>query len=1271
VLFIGGIQALSDFRRAKLLKSLQALNPNIKSVDAEYLHVVDTQDLSSEETGRLKQLVTYGTPLASKPSGSLYLALPRPGTISPWSSKATDIARNSGLDKVNRIERGTAYYLEGIESGQEDVAALLHDRMTETVIYDQKDAEQLFKKEQPRKLTHVDILKNGAGGLEEANESMGLALDPDEINYLLKTFKDLNRNPSDVELMMFAQINSEHARHKLFNANWVIDGQNQPKSLFNMIKNTHEKNNKGVLSAYTDNAAILEGPTGGRFFPGSDGVFSDHQEPIHLVIKAETHNHPTAISPSPGAATGIGGEVRDEAATGIGAKTKMGLSGYSVSNLNIKGSIRPWEKPYGKPERIASALDIMLEAPIGGASFANEFGRPNLAGYFRTFEQTYRDQVWGYHKPIMIAGGLGNIRQPHIKKHELPDDSLIIVLGGPAMLIGLGGGAASSMQAGASQESLDFASVQRGNGEMERRTQEVIDRCWGLGETNPILSIHDVGAGGLCNAVPELVHGAGKGANIELRDIPNAEPGLSPLEIWCNEAQERYVLAINSKDLAGFKDICERERCPFAVIGKVTSDKNLVLSDSLFKDRPINLPTAVLFDNPAKQTRTVEAKSQAISKLDFTGIDLSDAIERVLKLPAVGSKQFLITIGDRTVGGLVARDQMVGPWQVPASDVAVSASSFDSNTGEAMAMGERTPLALLNAEAAARIAIGEAITNLAAADIKDIEDIKLSANWMAAAGHDSEDQYLYDSVKTVGEEFCPELGICIPVGKDSLSMRTLWQENSQSKSVISPVSLIVSGFSPVQDVTKTLTPELDKDASSPLVLIDLSSTSALGGSALAQVYNRMGGETPDVNAPDLKQFFSSIVKLKRSGKILAYHDRSDGGLLTTLVEMAFASRSGLDIDLSKLTGDPLSKLFSEGLGAVIQVKEADLASVIELFGDKAKVVAKVRSDQQIIILDEQELYSSTRANLQKMWSETSYLIQKLRDNPASSDQEYATIEDDEDPGLSPVTTVDISTGSYKSKPKVAIFREQGVNGEVEMAAAFTKAGFTAVDVHLNDIISGRHNLDDFKGIAACGGFSYGDVLGAGEGWAKSILYSDDLRKLFSKFFTREDTFTLGVCNGCQVFASLKDLIPGAENWPTFLKNTSEQFEARLVMAQINDTPSIFLKGMAGSRLPVPTAHGEGRAAFTSSEDLKAVKSKGLVSMQYVDNLGKVTETYPANPNGSPEGITGLTTPDGRATIIMPHPERVFLSKQLSWHPKDWGEESPWFNLFVNARKWVG
>ncbi|QQS19431.1 phosphoribosylformylglycinamidine synthase [Candidatus Saccharibacteria bacterium] len=1324
-----GVNAISDFRAKNLLKQLQSVDKHIGSVTAEYVHFINgDKKLSSHEDKELSKLLAYDTPYNGARSGELFLVTPRPGTISPWSSKATDIGHNAGLSSIKRIERGTAYYIESsrpIERGT--IEPLLHDRMTEAVLDSLSSAKALFAEPSPKPLIIVNVLEGGKNALEKANTEQGLALSADEIEYLVAAYTELGRNPSDAELMMFGQVNSEHCRHKIFNADWVIDGKPQPKSLFKMIRNTFERGGEDVLSAYSDNAAVIAGPVADRFFPNPEThEYGYSKEPIHTVIKVETHNHPTAIAPFPGAATGTGGEIRDEGATGRGAKPKMGLAGFSVSNLNLPGAGQPWEKPYGKPSRITSPLGIMIDAPLGGAAFANEFGRPNLAGYFRTFEQHDGQSVRGYHKPIMIAGGLGNIRDQHVQKGKLKAGDKIIILGGPAMLIGLGGGAASSMQTGASSADLDFASVQRGNGEMERRAQEVIDTCWASSE-NPIVMIHDIGAGGYCNAVPELVHDAGLGAEVELRNIDNADPGMSPMEIWCNEAQERYVIGLREADVERFASICKRERCPFTVIGTATDKDRLVVHDNLLDNDTVDLPMSTLFGKPPKMTRTYTSVLAQTASFNTANIDIEEAVERVLHVPAVGSKKFLITIGDRTVTGLITRDQMVGPWQVPVSDVAVSAVGFTSNHGEAMTMGERTPLAVSNAPASGRMAVAETITNMLAADVKKLSDIKLSANWMAAAGQGSEDQALYDTVHILGEDFCPALGLTIPVGKDSLSMRSTWTDGKEAKSVTSPLSLIITGFSPVTNVTKTLTPQLDTTTDSLLMFVDLSGgQTRMGGSALAQAYNQTGDKTPDADPTLLKSFFNSLTKLKADGKILAYHDRSDGGILTTLCEMAFASRCGLDIKIAALPGETIEKLFNEELGVVIQVKSTDEKTVSRVFGDSAYTIGKPTKTQDIVFSDGQKIvYKSTRAQLEQWWAETSYLIQKLRDNPACADQEYALINHDNNPGLNPLlklrdksyelrvaalrqqtnegtplterahTASEQRAGErrllsseakktpqegqaslqkdkkrYINRPQIAILREQGVNGQIEMAAAFNRAGFLAVDVHLNDLITGTTKLDDFSGLVACGGFSYGDVLGAGGGWAKTILFDPKLRAQFKAFFERPNTFSLGVCNGCQMLSELKELIPGADNWPRFLQNRSERFEARLPQIRLNESPSIFFKGMAGSVLPIPVAHGEGYAAFASKQEQQSAVKSCLVSAQFVDDNHKPTEVYPTNPNGSPEGITALTTPDGRATIMMPHPERAFMTRQLSWHPSDWPEDSPWLQMFVNAHDWV-
>jgi phosphoribosylformylglycinamidine synthase len=1276
-----GVSAQSSFKKNKLLERLRNIDRSVSDVNSEFVHFVQTRrELSEDDVDLIKQLVDYGPKFDSVVRGQQFFVIPRIGTISPWSSKATDIAHNTGVGGVERIERGIAYYIDGLRpENVPSVVAILHDRMTETVITDINDAETLFENQKPEEFAVIPLLEKGEAVVRTANTKLGLALADDEIEYLVTAYQRMKRNPSDVELMMFAQVNSEHCRHKIFNAEWTIDGQKQPKSLFKMIKNTNEKGGEDVISAYTDNAAIIRGPSVTSLWSNPEtGVYEQQTEPIHMVIKAETHNHPTAIAPNPGAATGTGGEIRDEAATGRGGRSKIGLSGYSVSNLEIPGHQLPWEKSYGKPERISSALDIILEAPIGAASFANEFGRPALTGYFRTMQIDDGNQTWGYHKPIMIAGGLGLIRDSQVDKKRLPVGTLVIVLGGPAMLIGLGGGAASSMESGNSEATLDYASVQRGNGEMERRAQEVINSCWTLGENSPILSIHDVGAGGLSNALPELVHDSDRGADFELRDIPCAEPGLSPLQIWCNEAQERYVLGIEPKDLDRFSKMCVRERCPFAVVGTITEEKQLVLRDRHFANSPVDIPMDVLFGKPPKMSKTVLRAKPLTKTFNTCNISINETVERVLRLPAVASKKFLITIGDRTVSGLVVRDQMVGPWQVPVADVAVTANSFYDLSGQAMAMGERTPLAISNAPAASRIAIAEAVLNIAAADVRSLTDIKLSANWMAAVASGMEDEKLFDAVKAVGEDFCPTLGITIPVGKDSLSMRSNWQAGEIQKNVTSPVSLIISAFAQVSSVEKTLTPELNQIESTKLLFVDLSGGhERLGGSALSQVYNAFESNTPDCNPETLKAFINRLIALKDQGLILAYHDRSDGGLFTTLAEMAFASRSGLDIDVTSLTRNPLQGLFNEELGVVLQVRSKDFAKVTGELKDIAGLsVASIgspnASGEIVISHDKKEIYRASRIYLEKMWSETSYHLQKMRDNPVCADSEFELISHKSDLGLAISRyAFSLKPKTFKSRPKIAILRDEGVNGHVEMAAAFDRAGFTSVDVHLNDLISGKFNLQDFRGIAASGGFSYGDVLGAGEGWAKTILMHSELREAFSIFFNRKDTFTFGACNGCQMLTALQELIPGTAHWPkVFARNLSEQFEAREVLTKIIASSSILFKDMGGAILPVPIAHGEGRALYDSEDDL--LQAQPAIVARYVDGTGELTDIYPSNPNGSMGGIVGVTSEDGRATILMPHAERAFLNRQLSWHPKNWQDDSsPWFKLFMNAREWVG
>ncbi|HRZ24462.1 MAG TPA: phosphoribosylformylglycinamidine synthase, partial [Candidatus Contendobacter sp.] len=1235
-----GSPALSLFRRQKLLTALRQRVSTITDVYAEFVHFVDGS-LTTHDREVLDRLLRYGPTatqhhLTGEPT---FLVIPRPGTISPWSSKATDIAHNCGLQHVRRIERGVAYYLEAAPPLTADHLAalrpLLHDRMTEAVLGPDDDPAVLFAHAEPAPLATVDVLGGGREALMTANRTLGLALSEDEIDYLLDSFTRLGRNPTDVELMMFAQANSEHCRHKIFNADWIVDGVKQDRSLFAMIRHTHHCHPDDVLSAYSDNAAVMTGFPAGRFFPDpADGEYRYHPEDVHILMKVETHNHPTAISPFPGAATGSGGEIRDEGATGRGAKPKAGLCGFSVSNLRIPDFIQPWEQDYGKPGRIASALDIMLEGPIGAAAFNNEFGRPNLAGYFRAFEEDGPDgQRRGYHKPIMIAGGLGNIRELHVHKAELPPGTAIVVLGGPAMLIGLGGGAASSMAAGSSHEDLDFASVQRGNPEIQRRAQEVIDRCVALGDNNPILSIHDVGAGGLSNAVPEIVHGAERGGSFELRAVPNDDPGMTPMQIWCNEAQERYVLAIAAEGLATFEALCQRERCPYAVIGVATREPELTVTDRQFSSQPVALPMNVLFGKPPKMLRdvaghSVEAPSPLVGEGWGGGLSLADAVARVLRFPAVADKSFLITIGDRTVTGLVCRDQMVGPWQVPVSDVAVTTTSFDVYTGEAMAMGERTPLAVLNAPASGRMAVGEAITNIAAARIEKLGDVKLSANWMAAAGHPGEDARLFDTVRAVGMELCPALGIAIPVGKDSLSMKTVWEADGVGKSVVAPLSLIVSAFAPVQDVRRTLTPQLRTDrGDSDLILIDLGrGKNRLGGSALAQVYNQWGDAVPDVDAPDdLKAFFTVIQELNAAGRLLAYHDRSDGGLLATLAEMMFAGGCGATILLDDLDDGPLGALFAEELGAVLQVRARDRRLVLARLaaaglGECSHAIGAPNGEDRLIIRYAGEIvFAASRAELRRLWSETSYRMQTLRDHPDCASEAFTAACDPPDPGLNvrltfnPAEDIAAPFLAEGARPRVAILREQGVNGQVEMAAAFDRAGFAAVDVHMSDLIAGRISLVDFHGIAACGGFSYGDVLGAGEGWAKSILFNPRARDEFAAFFARPDSFGLGVCNGCQMLSNLHELIAGTELWPRFVRNRVEQFEARLSLVEVLPSPSLFLRGMEGSRLPIAVAHGEGRAEFRDERGPGAALAAGLVALRFVDHFGQPADAYPANP----------------------------------------------------------
>lgn len=1290
---IRGAPALSMFRVQKLMEACENAALPIRQIYAEYVHLADLSELlDTNEYQQLEKILTYGPAIeAYIPQGSLLFVTPRPGTISPWSSKATDIAHNCGLGKVKRLERGIAYYVESdvlTAAQQQSLNALLHDRMVEVILDDFAKADVLFKRTKPAPFKSVNILGEGRRALEVANLEMGLALAEDEIDYLVENFVRLRRNPNDIELMMFAQANSEHCRHKIFNADWTIDAEVQPKSLFKMIKNTFEATPDHVLSAYKDNAAVMEGLVAGRFFPDPNGIYSYHTEPVHVLMKVETHNHPTAISPYPGAATGSGGEIRDEGATGRGSKPKAGLTGFTVSNLKIPGFVQPWEGNYGKPDRIVSALDIMTEGPLGGAAFNNEFGRPALVGYFRTYEQQVNShngvEVRGYHKPIMLAGGLGNIREQHVQKGDITVGAKLIVLGGPAMNIGLGGGAASSMASGQSSEDLDFASVQRENPEMERRCQEVIDRCWQLGDKNPIQFIHDVGAGGLSNAFPELVNDGDRGGLFNLRNVPSDEPGMSPLEIWCNESQERYVLAVAPENLALFTAICERERAPFAVVGEATAEKHLTLADSHFDNHPIDLPLEVLLGKAPKMSRDVVSAKAESPALAQDKIDVKEAVKRVLSLPTVADKTFLITIGDRTVTGLVNRDQMVGPWQVPVADCAVTAASFDTYAGEAMSMGERTPLALLDFGASARMAVAESIMNIAGTDIGSFKRIKLSANWMSAAGHPGEDAGLYEAVKAVGEELCPELSLTIPVGKDSMSMKTAWQQDGADKTVISPMSLVITAFGIVQDIRNTVTPELRTDkGETSLLLVDLAAGKhRLGGSCLAQVFGELGDIAPDLDdAALLRGFFETMQHLVAKKSVIAYHDRSDGGLFTTLVEMAFAGNTGLDIDLEDLNGTDLERLFNEELGAVLQVSRDNAAKIAAQFaiaGVPCHVIGTLATDQRITIKDgAREIFSDSRIALRTLWSETTYRMQALRDNPACALEEFKLKQDTSDLGLTVNLSFDPSTdiaAPYILKgaaPKMAILREQGVNSHVEMAAAFDRAGFESHDVHMSDILSGRISLDQFQGLVACGGFSYGDVLGAGEGWAKSILFNERARGEFSRFFERDSSFALGVCNGCQMLSNLKEIIPGSEHWPRFVRNRSERFEARFSLVEVQQNPSLFFQGMAGSRMPIAVSHGEGLAEFTSAKALAIAEASGTIALRFVNGKGDIVTQYPQNPNGSPNGLTGICSTDGRVTLMMPHPERVFRTVANSWHPDAWGEDSPWMRMFRNARVTLG
>ena len=1283
---LDGQAALSPFRLERLNARLDALHRGARVQASWFVCFIDA-DVAPEGEQRRRLLEVLEAKDSAAETASLWV-VPRLGTISPWSSKATDILHGAGF-AVRRVERGVAYQIAGLpEPGAPEydaMMAVLCDAMTQSVLHRIDQAGGLFLAGQPGELVHIPLGGDARAALAKANAELGLALAEDEIDYLAERYAELGRDPTDAELFMFAQANSEHCRHKVFNASWTLDGQPQDKSLFGMIKNTHQHSPAYTLSAYKDNAAVIEGSHGKRFFTDADGIWRRHGERIDYAIKVETHNHPTAIAPWPGAATGAGGEIRDEGATGRGAKPKAGLTGFSVSDLRIPGHPQPWEVERPLPPRMASAFEIMRDGPLGAAAFNNEFGRPCLGGYLRTYEhETGEAGVRrGYDKPIMIAGGLANIRSEHVQKLDIQPGHKVIVLGGPAMLIGLGGGAASSVASGTSSAELDFASVQRDNAEMERRCQQVIDSCWSLGDNNPIVSVHDVGAGGLSNAIPELLNDAGVGGVIDLSKVPCDDPSLSPMQVWSNESQERYVLGIAAERLAEFEAFCVRERCPYAVVGDATAERRLLVTDPRRNLTVIDLPMDVLFGKAPRMHRDARRVKPRIDVVpDLSGISMDEALRRVLRLPTVGSKSFLVTIGDRTVGGLNHRDPMVGPWQVPVADCAVTIADFDGYAGEAMAMAERAPVALLSSADAARLAVGEAITNLAAAPIASLGEVRLSANWMAAVNHPGEDAALFDAVKAVGMELCPELDISIPVGKDSLSMQTVWTDGDQPQRTIAPVSLVITGFARVSDVRRTLTPQLRLDrGDSDLWLLDLGGgRDRLGGSALTQVFNRGGGVPPDLDdAKYLKGLFELVQEANAAGLLLAYHDRSDGGAIVTLLEMAFAGHCGLEIQLEGWAEAALRALFNEELGAVVQVAQANreafeallvkhgLASMSYRIGHpKEKLGIKLfHGGEKQFAWKWTELFAA--------WNETSHHMQRLRDNPLGADAELEWRLDDADPGISPKLSFDPAddvAAPYIAKgarPRVAVLREQGVNGQVEMAAAFDRAGFDAVDVHMSDLASGRIKLADFRGFAACGGFSYGDVLGAGRGWATSIMYNELLRAEFTAFFADASKFALGVCNGCQMLSQLKDIIPGAQHWPKFLRNASEQYEGRVATLEVLDSPSIFFKGMAGSRIPVAVAHGEGRVSFP--QVCSPSKSGGAV--RFVDNRGRPTEHYPLNPNGSPGGLAGFTAADGRVTIMMPHPERVFRTAQMSWHPDHWGEDSPWMRMFRNARVWCG
>ncbi len=1288
-IILRGGRALSDFRAAALLERAGrlGLSSGLSRIDATVVYLVDAEAAPDQETWG-KALALLASSGRHEVSEHGFYVIPRKGTISPWSSKATDIFHNCGLTAIRRVERGLWYEVRDGSGRPLPLSALtallplLHDRMTQGVY---REVGDVFEHRQPAPLRTVDVLNRGREALVEANVSMGLALSSAEVDYLYAMCRDLGRNPTDVELVMFGQVNSEHCRHKIFKASWVVDGEAQEHSLFDMIRHTHAAHPAGTLSAYRDNSAVIEGFPD-RWFevdPAAPHAYRYGEAQADIMIKVETHNHPTAISPFAGAATGVGGEIRDEGATGIGGRSKAGLSGFMVSNLEVPGFVMPWERRQAEfPGRLATPLEIMIEGPIGGAGFGNEFGRPQLCGFFKTYEETHNGRQRGYHKPIMLAGGMGNIKRQHTGKRPLPVGACVIQLGGPAMRIGLGGGAASSMDTGSNAENLDFDSVQRDNAEMQRRCQEVISACMAMGEHNPILTIHDIGAGGLSNGCPELVEEVG--ARFELRRVHNEEISMSPMEIWCCEAQERYVLAVAREDLERFLDLCRRERCQVAVIGETTGDRRLVLHDEHFDNTPIDLDLDALLGNPPRLQRQVRRQRETHAPLDTSMMSVAEAVERVLRLPAVASKTFLITIADRSITGMVARDQMVGPYQTPISDVAVTATGFHATSGEAMAVGERTRTAVIDAPASGRMAVAEAILNLIGANIGPIGQVKLSANWMAACNEEGEDANLFDTVRAVGMDLCPRLGVSIPVGKDSLSMRTVWQDSQgRSHRQVAPLSLCVTAFAPVRDVGRTVTADLKPVAASTLLLVDLGhGRNRTGASALAQVYNQVGDAAPDLERPeDLRALFDAVQALVERGLLLACHDRSDGGLLVTLAEMAFAARRGLSCDLSALGADDLAVLFAEELGLVLQVDDRRLAEVEAALaaaglGALTHRLGRPSGDGCLTLTRAgQTVFSERLTVLLRQWSELSFRLQARRDNPATAQEEFDSLLDEADPGMTfhltydPARPFTIGTGA---RPRMAILREQGINGQVEMAAAFDRAGFESVDVHMTDLLSGQVDLADFAGFVACGGFSYGDVLGAGSGWAKSILFSPRLKAMFEAFFARPDSFALGICNGCQMVSQLKEIIPGASHWPAFTRNRCEQFEARYVTVEILPSPAVVFRGMEGSRIGIPVAHGEGFADFSHTGSLAAAQAKGLVAVRYVDHRGQPAERYPLNPNGSPLGITGLTSEDGRVTIMMPHPERAFRRLQLSYAPADWtAEEGPWLRLFQNARAFVG